>query len=80
MELQRITAYTVYANPNKEYYWIRMKFEGSEETKDLQVKTLPDLNAIVDLFRNETHCYYDESTQNVVIGWEATGENSPQNT
>jgi hypothetical protein len=78
MRLKKITAYTVYANPHTHYFWIRLRMDNNnEDTFDIKMETLPDLMAMVDLLRNETHTLFDTETQNIVIGWEEAGEKHP---
>ena len=78
MNLKKISAYTVYINPATKYYWVRIRMENSNpEIYDIELQTLPDLTALVDVLRNEANTLFDWETKNVVIGWEAAGENSP---
>lgn len=75
--LKKITAYTVYANPQTEFFWVRVKLENSEETHDYPFQNVSDLNAFVELLRIEQYTYFDTQNKNLVIGWEPTGENAP---
>ncbi len=76
-ELKKITAYTVYANPQNEFFWVRVKLENSEQTHDYPFQNLSDLNAFVELLRHEVYTYFDPKNKNLVIGWEPTGEDAP---
>ncbi|MCU0445081.1 MAG: hypothetical protein MUE85_09195 [Microscillaceae bacterium] len=78
MNLKKITAYTVYVNPQTHYFWVRLRLDNNnDDIFDLKVENLPDLTAIVDLLRNESHILFDTQTQNIVIGWEQAGELHP---
>lgn len=74
--LKKITAYTVYANPQTEFFWVRIKLE-SEETHDYPFQNVSDLHGFVELLRSEQYTYFDSTNKNLVIGWEPTGENAP---
>lgn len=79
MKLRKISAYTVYANPMTQHYQVQLKLEDEpEQIKEMALSNLPDLNALVDLLRNEANTQYDLETGNIVIGWEPTGENDRQ--
>lgn len=78
MDLKKINAYTVYANPLKKYFWVRIRIENpEEETFDVPCETMIDLGVLIDLLRNESNTFFDAESQNIVVGWEPTGENSP---
>jgi hypothetical protein len=77
MPLKKITAYTVYANPQRKFFWVRVKLENTEETHDYPFENVVELNAFTELLRHEQYTYFDSENQNLVIGWEPTGEHAP---
>ncbi len=76
--LVKINAYTVYANPQKKYFWLRLRLEEcTPEIIDMQCSSMQELTALVDILRNEANTLFDPENQNIVIGWEPTGEHAP---
>lgn len=76
MKLIKVTDYTVYVNPTKKYYWLRLRLEN-KDIKDVPFHNVVELDGVVDLLRNEHNTFFDDETDNIVIGWEPTGENAP---
>jgi hypothetical protein len=76
--LKKITAYTVYANTEKKYFWLRLRLEDhSPEIIDMKCFSMEELHALVDILRNEANTLFDIDNENIVIGWEPTGEHAP---
>ncbi len=79
MNLKKIAAYTVYANPEKKYFWVRLRLDDHKpEVIDLKCDSMLEVYTTVDLLRNEKNTMFDIDDQNIVIGWEPTGENAPK--
>lgn len=77
-DLVKINAYTVYANPQKKYFWLRLRLEEHiPEIIDMQCSSMQELSGLVEVLRNEANTLFDPENQNIVIGWEPTGENAP---
>ncbi len=78
MSLKKISAYTVYFDPRKQYFWLRLRLEDEQQSMiDVPFNGIEELSAAASLLRNETETFYDPKTGNTVIGWEPTGENHP---
>jgi hypothetical protein len=80
MKLDKIVSYSVKINPHKSIYQLKLKLVSAEESYDINFKSVIDLSAIVELLRDEQNTFFDTSTEEIVIGWEPTGENDPKHT
>ncbi|NJL14617.1 MAG: hypothetical protein HC913_17520 [Microscillaceae bacterium] len=79
MDLRKVLAYTVYVNPSQEYFWLRIRLEDTHpELQDIKCASLADLHVLVDLLRNESNTLFDLNSHHLVVGWEPTGENCPE--
>lgn len=79
MKLKKITAYTIYTNPEEKYFWVRLRLEeNDQDIADISLPSLAEMQALVDLLRNESRVWYDTETNNIVVGWEPVGENAPK--
>lgn len=76
MNLQRVISYTVFVNPASQYFWVKLRVGSmGMPPVDVRLNTLSDVQAYVDLLRNEQNVMFDPQTQNLVIAWEPTGDN-----
>lgn len=78
MKLDKIVSYSVKINPHKSVYQLKLKLASVEESYDINFKSVIDLTATVEILRDEQSTFFDPSTEEIVIGWEPTGENDPK--
>lgn len=78
MKLDKIVSYSVKINPHKSIYLLKLKLASAEEPYDINFKSVIDLSAAVELLRDEQSTFFDTSSEEIVIGWEPTGENDPK--
>ena len=78
MKLDKIVSYSVKINPNKSIYELKLKLESAEKSYDINFKSVIDLSATVEILRDEQSTFFDTTTEEIIIGWEPTGENDPK--
>ncbi len=78
MQYDKITTYSIKIQPSKNEYMLKLKLLSVEESFDLSFSSVVELNAVVELLRNENNTYFDKSAKEIIITWEPTGENDPK--
>jgi hypothetical protein len=78
MKLDKIISYSVKINPHKSVYQLKLKLASAEEPYDINFNSVIDLSAIVEILRDEQSTFFDTAAEEIVIGWEPTGENDPK--
>ena len=77
-KILRIQSYSVKVQVQKQEYSLRLQLQDREDTVEINFSSLAELAAITEMLRNETNTFFDISTDEIVIGWEPTGENDPK--
>lgn len=78
MKLDKIVSYSVKINPHKNIYQLKLKLASAEESYDINFNSVIDLSATVEILRDEQNTFFDTAAEEIVIGWEPTGENDPK--
>lgn len=78
MKLDKIVSYSVKINPHKTIYQLKLKLASAEESYDINFNSVIDLSATVEILRDEQNTFFDTAAEEIVIGWEPTGENDPK--
>jgi len=73
MATQLVEQYAVWTKPNGNYYRIGLRVQ-SGTVYQRSVSGPEELNAMVDLLRNEDRCWYDPDTNRFTVGFEPVGE------
>ena len=73
-----IQNYSVKIQVSKKEYQLRLKVQDLDETIEIPFNSIAELAAISEILRNENNTFYDISTNEIIIGWEPTGENDPK--
>ncbi len=78
MKYNKIINYSIKINFLKNVYQLKLKLASVENPFGINFKNVSDLSATVELLRNEQNTFFDIETNEIVIGWEPTGENDPK--
>lgn len=76
--MKRIYNYSVKIKPDSGLYELKLKVSEVELPIDIIFKSISELAALVEMLRDEEYTFYNISTNEVIIGWEPTGENDPK--
>ncbi len=69
-----VDQYAVWIKPNDNYYRIGFRDKDTGNVYQRSVSGPEELNAIVDLLRNEDRCWYDPDANRFTVGFEPVGE------
>jgi len=75
---KRIYNYSIKIKPGAELYELKLKVSEVELPIEIYFKAISELSALVELLRDEEYTFYNVLTNEIIIGWEPTGENDPK--
>jgi hypothetical protein len=75
---EKIINYSVKIKPTEKLYSLRVKLKESEVTCEIKFSSAVELAAVTELLREENSTFFDSEKQEILIGWEPTGENDPK--
>lgn len=78
MKIVKIVSYTLKINPASNVFQLKLKLASDVEPIEIGVKSALELSSIADILRNEKNTFYDLASNEIIIGWEPTGENDPK--
>jgi hypothetical protein len=78
MKIVKILSYSLKINPVASIFQLKLKLASLEEPVEINVKNAMELSSIAELLRNEKNTFFDLTSNDIVIGWEPTGENDPK--
>jgi hypothetical protein len=79
MRFEKIINYSVKIGPSEKLYLLKLKLINSEEEPyEVKFSSACELAAVTELLRDEANTFFDTETNEILIGWEPTGENDPK--